>query len=66
MLLANFSEDNKVANEPYEPTSYQEIIEDIMRKMWVDEMQEEFQSLFKNQTWTLVTAPTHRKVLWGK
>ncbi len=29
-------------------------------------MQEKFQSLLKNQTWTLTTAPTHRKVFRGK
>ncbi len=29
-------------------------------------MQEKFQSLLENQTWTLVPAPAHRKVLRGK
>ena len=66
MLLANLFEDSKAANEPYEPTSYKEAIEDSMQKMWVDARQEEFPSLLENHTWTLVTAPTHRKVLRGK
>ncbi len=43
ILLANFSEDSKVANDPYEPTSFKEAIKDNMQKMWVDAMQEEFQ-----------------------
>ncbi len=29
-------------------------------------MQEEFKSLLENQTWTLVSAPAHQKVLRGK
>lgn len=66
MLLTNLSEDSKMTNEPYEPTSYKEAIEESMQKIWVDAMQGEFQSLLKNQTWILVTAGTHRKVLRGK
>lgn len=29
-------------------------------------MQEKFQSLLENQTWTLIIAPKHHKVFWSK
>ena len=66
MVFVNFSKDSKAGNEPYEFISYKEVIEDSMQKMWVDAIQEKFQSLLENQTWTLVIIPTHRKVLQGK
>lgn len=37
-----------------------------MWKMWEKAMQDEFQSLIENATWSLVTPPQHRKILRGK
>lgn len=66
MLLASLPTISKAANEPYEPKSYQEATEDSMWKMWEKAMQEEFQSLLENATWSQVTPPQHRKILRDK
>ncbi len=66
MLLANLAENSKATNEPYKPANYKEAIEDIAQENWLAAMQEEFQFLLENQTWTHVPAPAHRKVLRGK
>ncbi len=66
MLLANLAENSKATNELYEPANYKKAIEDSAQENWLAAMQEEFQSLLENQTWTLVPAPAHRKVLRGK
>ncbi len=66
MLVASLAKNSKATSEAYKPANYKEAIEDSVQENWLAAMQEEFQSLLENQTWTLVPAPAHRKVLRGK
>lgn len=54
------------SNEPYEPQSFEEVMEDISKPKWEQAMKDEYLSLIYNKTWTLVTEPQNRRVLWGK
>ena len=53
--------------EPYEPKTYKEAMADSYRKAaWQLGMNDEFDSLVKNDTWVLVPLPPGRKALGGK
>lgn len=48
------------------PQSYKEAIESPERKMWRTAMDEEFESLINNKTWTLSDLPANKKAITGK
>lgn len=49
--------------EPYEPQSIQQAQADVMWGNWRATMEEEYQSLIENETWSLVNTPLNRKIL---
>jgi hypothetical protein len=49
-----------------EPTTYEEAINGSESTAWKHAMQEEFDSLIKNQTWQLIELPPRSKALDGK
>ena len=49
--------------EESEPLSYQEAINNNESMKWLTAMTEEFESLYKNQTWVLVERKPNQKVV---
>lgn len=49
-----------------EPTTYNEAMNSSDRQQWRDAMEEEYESLISNETWKLVEAPDHQKVIDNK
>jgi len=41
----------------FDPTTYEEGISNIDSKRWLEAMQEEMESMYSNQVWTLVDPP---------
>ena len=52
--------------EDGEPSCYQEVVDDTDRKKWKTTMEEEMDSLAKNDTWDLVEVPEGRSVFGCK
>lgn len=49
-----------------EPSSYQEAISCPEAKLWIQAIQEEYESLIRNNTWTICQLPSGRKAIEGK
>lgn len=49
-----------------EPTTYKEAIDSTDSEKWMEAMQTEYDSLMKNETWTLVEKPKNQKVIDNK
>ena len=52
--------------EPYEPKTYKEAMADPHQAAWQLGMNDEFDSLVKNDTWELTSLPSGRKALGGR
>ncbi|CAD6245155.1 unnamed protein product [Miscanthus lutarioriparius] len=50
----------------HEPATYTEVVVSGDREKWIAAMQEEMQSLEKNDTWDVVCLPKHKKVIHCK
>jgi hypothetical protein len=48
---------------PDEPTSYNEAMQSLEKEYWQNAMQSEYDSLIKNNVWTLVDRPTNENVV---
>ena len=58
---------NDSANQnPTEPETYREAINCPEAEFWIEAMNEEYNSLIKNNTWTLCRLPPDRKAIEGK
>ena len=53
-------------SEVAEPQTYKQAVDGKNAKFWHQAMQEEYDSLMENNTWTLVNSPDNRKILPGK
>ena len=49
-----------------EPKSYIEAVNSKERSQWLENMNDEMQSLYKNDTWRLVDKPRNQKILGCK
>lgn len=49
-----------------DPISVREALDSVNSKEWKEAMHKEYQSLLKNETWTLVSLPNNRKTLNNK
>lgn len=52
--------------EYHEPSSYKEAVRSPEKDKWLKAMQEEIDSLYKNQTWVLVLRPKNQKTIGCK
>ena len=55
-----------IQGEALEPKTYDEAVSSTEAEHWTQAMQEEFQSLVENNTWTLVDKPEDKNILPGK
>lgn len=55
--------DNLFVSECTEPTNYQQAIEGAQKEKWKNAIQEEINSLIKNETWILTELPPNEKLL---
>ena len=49
-----------------EPTSYSEAVSSVDSTKWLFSMQEEIESLYKNETWVLVKPPARQRIVGCK
>ena len=46
-----------------EPATYSEAVDSVDKEKWISAMQEEMQSLEKNDTWEIVSLPKQKKLV---
>ncbi len=64
-MLAN-RENGKTMSKPMEPSSYQEAISCPEAELRIRAIREEYESLVRNNTWTICQLPSSRKAIKGK
>jgi len=57
---------NQISNEQQDPKNYQEAVTGAESEEWIKAINEEIQSLNKNNTWTLTTLPERKTAVGSK
>lgn len=66
MSCLNVADGYAFVAQMYEPQCYEDALSCSESKRWLEAMDDEIQSLYKNQTWILVDLPVNRKTIGNR